>query len=141
MTPSSNSVFVDTSGWLALADRGQPGHARISALFREPRRASKNWVMTNYVLLELIAILTVRTRIPRIRNLAFIRGIGDSPSVETVFVDPELDLAGWHLLMNRGDKLWSLTDAVSFVLMERLGIRETLTHDRHFEQAGFVKML
>ena len=35
----------------------------------------------------------------------------------------------------------SLTDCISFVVMEDKGITEALTADRHFEQAGFTALL
>ena len=35
------------------------------------------------------------------------------------------------------DKSYSFTDCTSFVVMRELGIREALTTDRHFVQAGF----
>jgi predicted nucleic acid-binding protein len=34
-----------------------------------------------------------------------------------------------------------LGDAVSFLLMRKLGINEALTTDLHFEQEGFVRLL
>ncbi len=39
------------------------------------------------------------------------------------------------------DKSWSLTDCASFLIMEVEAIRAALTHDRHFEQAGFQTIL
>ena len=70
--------------------------------------------------------------------------IGDwllaSPTVRLVHVDAELFRAAFEYLKLRSDKLFSLTDCASFVLMERLGIREALAFDTHFEQAGFVRM-
>jgi predicted nucleic acid-binding protein len=38
------------------------------------------------------------------------------------------------------DKEWSLTDCSSMVIMNELGIYRALTHDHHFEQAGFVAL-
>jgi len=35
------------------------------------------------------------------------------------------------------DKTFSFTDCTSFVLMKELRIRQALTLDRHFQQAGF----
>ena len=39
------------------------------------------------------------------------------------------------------DKEWSLTDCTSFIVMRDQGIKEALTGDKHFEQAGFVALL
>jgi uncharacterized protein len=41
----------------------------------------------------------------------------------------------------RSDKRWSLTDCISFVVMQERGLTEALTADRHFEQAGFSILL
>ena len=46
-----------------------------------------------------------------------------------------------ELYINHADKEWSLTDCVSFLVMRDRGLREALTGDRHFEQAGFVALL
>lgn len=39
------------------------------------------------------------------------------------------------------DKDWSLTDCTSFVVMEAEGLKDALTGERHFEQAGFNALL
>jgi predicted nucleic acid-binding protein len=49
--------------------------------------------------------------------------------------------AGIELYSQRQDKEWSLTDCISFIVMQRDGITEALTADHHFEQAGFVRLL
>ena len=41
----------------------------------------------------------------------------------------------------REDKEWSLTDCASFQIMQDSGLKEALSHDHHFEQAGFVPLL
>jgi predicted nucleic acid-binding protein len=41
----------------------------------------------------------------------------------------------------RADKQWSLTDRISFVVMEDEGLTDALAGDRHFEQAGFKALL
>jgi hypothetical protein len=44
-------------------------------------------------------------------------------------------------MRERSDKDWSLTDCISFAVMEDEGIHEALTGDQHFEQAGFRALL
>jgi predicted nucleic acid-binding protein len=46
-----------------------------------------------------------------------------------------------QLYRSRHDKEWSLTDCVSFVVMQDEGISDALTGDKHFEQAGFNALL
>jgi predicted nucleic acid-binding protein len=65
----------------------------------------------------------------------------DNPLIRVVEPSAELFAAGVAFYAERPDKDWPLTDCISFVVMEREGIREALTGDRHFEQAGFVALL
>ena len=45
------------------------------------------------------------------------------------------------LFGSRPDKSWSLTDCISFAVMEAHGISDVLTCDHHFAQAGFRVLL
>ena len=56
-------------------------------------------------------------------------------------IDEKLDGQAWKLFEDRLDKTWSLVDCASFVVMEERGLTEALTTDRHFKQAGFVRLL
>ena len=55
--------------------------------------------------------------------------------------DEALFRRGIDLYHARHDKQWSLTDCISFIVMQQHGIIDALTGDRHFEQAGFVALL
>jgi len=57
--------------------------------------------------------------------------------IEVVALRPDLRDAAIDLYRTRIDKNWSLTDCLSFVIMEQHALRHALTTDRHFEQAGF----
>ncbi|MCZ6677072.1 MAG: hypothetical protein O7E52_07455 [Candidatus Poribacteria bacterium] len=46
-----------------------------------------------------------------------------------------------ELYRSRPDKGWTLTDCMSFIVMQNEGLTEALTADRHFEQAGFRAVL
>ena len=69
--------------------------------------------------------------------------------VEALFSSADVSIAessdlwrrGLELFAGRLDKEWSLTDCVSFVVMTDGGIRDALTGDRHFDQAGFNALL
>jgi predicted nucleic acid-binding protein len=44
---------------------------------------------------------------------------------------------GLSIVLEYDDKSYSLTDAISFTVMQRLGVNRAFTFDRHFEQHGF----
>ncbi len=46
-----------------------------------------------------------------------------------------------QLYRTRPDKSWSLTDCLSFLVMERRQLTQALTTDRHFEQAGLKALM
>jgi predicted nucleic acid-binding protein len=73
--------------------------------------------------------------------LDFLCDLTDGPAAEVVFVDERLHRAAVELLRSRPDKAWSLCDSVSFILMGERGLTDALTTDRHFEQAGFRRLL
>lgn len=60
-----------------------------------------------------------------------------SPSVQVVHVDEVLFYLGWAYFQQHQDKHYSLTDAVSFVVMQQHDIQIAYTFDQHFTQAGF----
>ncbi|OLE53092.1 MAG: VapC toxin family PIN domain ribonuclease [Acidobacteria bacterium 13_1_20CM_3_53_8] len=133
--------FADTSGWGNLINAREPFHARAAQLYRERRAQGYTVLTSSYILSELISLMTSPLRIPRATTINFIDSLKTSAYVEVVHVDETLDMAAWQLLKQRPDKLWSLVDCVSFVLMQQRGIDEALTTDHNFEQAGFTRLL
>jgi hypothetical protein len=134
-------IFADTAGWGNLVDSSQKHHALAASIYRETRQQGGKLITTNYILAELIALLSSPLRIPRNQTISFISSIKASPYVEVVHIDAALDLQAWELLRQRPDKEWSLVDCSSFILMRQRGINQAWTHDHHFEQAGFVRLL
>ena len=63
------------------------------------------------------------------------------PNVTIVPPSQELFERGVKLYIDRPDKDWSLTDCISFVVMEQHHLTDVLTGDHHFEQAGFGVLL
>lgn len=64
-----------------------------------------------------------------------------NPFVEVMAVSSELLILALDLYRQRRDKEWGLTDCVSFLVMRERGLREALTVDTHFQQAGFRALL
>lgn len=138
--PTSGSVFVDTSGWAEPLMGNSPDHDHMERYYRSLIARKHPVVTTNYVLSELVALLTVRSRFTRPEVLAIINGIRRITHLSLVHIDPQTDAEAWAMLERYTDKDWSLVDAASFVVMRRMGLTEAFTTDHHFTQAGFVRV-
>jgi predicted nucleic acid-binding protein len=134
-------LFVDTSGWLCHFDRAQPQHAAASTIIGVQLAHGRRLITTNYVITELVALLTNRRRVPRSQIVTCIDTLKTWVHVLITHIDPNLDADAWALLKTRQDKDWSLVDCASFVIMRQQGLLEALTTDHHFTQAGFVRLL
>jgi len=62
-----------------------------------------------------------------------------SPSVELIHVDETLFYEGWAYFQKYQDKQHSLTDCISFVVMQQRGISAAFAFDHRFTQAGFIR--
>jgi predicted nucleic acid-binding protein len=93
------------------------------------------------VLTELLNDFARRGDALRRAAVQLIEGLLDAPEVVVAPQTSEQFHAALTLFSSRPDKCWSQTDCASFIEMNRRGIVEALTHDRHFEQAGFVALL
>jgi predicted nucleic acid-binding protein len=85
-------------------------------------------------------LLLVRTRDRRSNAIAFLDGLDRSGiTIERI---RELDEArAVALVRAHQDKTYSLCDALSFVVMDRLGITEAIAFDRHFREYGRLTIL
>lgn len=69
--------------------------------------------------------------------LAFLERVRSSLSTRRVFVPEDWELAAEELLAQYSDHAFSYVDAISFVTMRRLRIREAFAFDSDFVVAGF----
>ena len=138
--PTTHDLFVDTSGWAYYLDRRDARHSEIVAIIQHALNQRRHLVTTNYIILELVALLSSRYHLPRQQVVAAINAIKADAAVEVVYVEQAIDKESWSLLEARLDKEWSLVDASSFVIMKRFGMTQALTTDHHFTQAGFIRI-
>jgi uncharacterized protein len=129
-------VFADASYYVALLSPRDQHHqdaVRLSGQLRQPI------VLTEFVLIEVSnALAPVESRGRAIALWAHLR---KEPSVTIVPASTELITGGLDLYGQRPDKEWSLTDCISFVVMQKRELTDALTADHHFEQAGFTALL
>jgi uncharacterized protein len=90
---------------------------------------------TSFVLAETHALLVNRLSQPIATR--FLRDMEHS-STTLVWVTPADVHRAKAIIYQYDDKDFSLTDATSFAVMERIGIPAAFTFDRHFTQYGFT---
>lgn len=132
-------VLVDSAGWIGLLHSGDELHARAVETYAQIIDEGCSLVTTSLILVEVASAFSS----PGLRSLAV--ELADryrrSEIGELIWIDAEIYDQSWELYRARDDKAWSFVDCASFVVMQDQGITEALTSDRHFEQAGFAKLL
>ena len=133
------SLFLDTSYLIAVESADDQYYKTASKHWRDLLKSSpRPLVSSSYVLVEVVTLLNNR----RLHSKAVELGnsLLSSRLFNIVHVNEELFYQAWNYFQKYKDKTYSLTDCVSFVLMKKLGITEALTFDKHFVQAGFMKL-
>jgi predicted nucleic acid-binding protein len=130
------TVFGDTYYFLALGNAEDQGHEKAVDFISAYRGQllTIEWVLTE--LADALASPDQRARFLQLKAL-----IEQDAAWNVVRSSHDLFERGVDLYGRRSDKAWSLTDCLSFIVMQDYGVREALTADRHFEQAGFVPLL
>lgn len=129
-------VFADTSFYVALANPGDLNYSKARSI---AARLDAAILTTDYIIVELGNYLRGVRQSPLFLEAE--REIRLDDQCTVVPADRALQNQGIKLFEERPDKQWSLTDCISFVVMQDHGVIEALTADRHFEQAGFVPLL
>ena len=121
------AAFVDSSALVALVDRDDASHAAAAAAYRELTAAGYRLFTTNYAVAETFDLLRA--------------GLGAAVARQwlrdcrlTVYHASEQDeAAARQMVLAASDRRGlSLTDAISLVVMDRLGVTDAFAVDQHF---------
>ena len=129
-------VFADTVYFLALVNTADRLHRQARTLSLSP---PGRLLTTEFVLTEVGDALSRPEN--RARFAQLLQLLRAQPDVEVVAATSGLFGRGCELHAQRPDKEWSLTDCISFVVMQQHGITAALTSDHHFQQAGFQLLM
>ena len=130
------TIFADAFYFVGLLNRADQHHARVAAAARQLREdvLTTEWILAEFA--DALAESASRRLVPQ-----FIRTLEQDSKVRIIRAGADLFQRGLRRYEERPDKEWSLTDCISFVVMEDENILDALTGDQHFEQAGFVALL
>jgi uncharacterized protein len=125
------TLFVDSSGILALVDRDDPAHAGVLRAFALGR--SEPLSTHTYVIVETLAVARRRYG-PTVTADLIDRVI---PALDVAPVDAALHSAAIAVFRDTVGSSVSLVDRTSFAFMRREGIERAIALDADFRTAGF----
>jgi hypothetical protein len=132
-------IFVDTSAFIAMGNTRDQFHPPAIDLRNQFIKYKRTHLTTSAVLLEFgNAFSPIPLRPTAIR---FIETIIISRFWQVIPINNDWFNRGFSRFEQMGDKEWSLTDCISMIIAEELGIHEIFTNDHHFEQAGFTILM
>ncbi|AOY82046.1 PIN domain-containing protein [Moorena producens JHB] len=133
-----NCLFLDTSYMIALELADDQNHQITLNHWQNLDKTNLKLVTTSYVFDELVTFLNSRYLHSKAVEIG--KRLLTSSVVDLIQVNEVLFLEGWDYFQKYQDKSYSLTDCLSFVVMNKLKINVALTFDQHFVQAGFIKL-
>jgi uncharacterized protein len=132
-------IFVDTSGFFSLLSSHDESHSDAVEIVKKTKKTTQLFITTDYVIDETATLLKAR----KIGHLSgvFFDTVRSSHVCRIEWMDPER-FSRTHVFFEKHlDHAWSFTDCFSFVLMKELKLRNALTKDKHFKEAGFTPLL
>ena len=133
-----DDVFVDTSAWVALADKDDSHHKEAASSYPSIFKNHKTLVTSNLVIAETYIVLLKELR--HKAAIEFLERIKGSPRILKIYSNENIETEAEGILAKYMDQDFSYTDAVSFVIMKSQKIRKAFCFDKHFTIAGFTNI-
>ena len=134
-----NSVFVDTSGWIALLSANDRIHAAAARRYDELSKEGVR-LLTNYYVIEETAT-RLRYGLGLRASLEFhtmMLAATSSERLRLMWVDEKTESESWRILQQYADVKLSLTDAACAASARSAHAIENFGCDSDFEALGFV---
>ncbi|APC08973.1 type II toxin-antitoxin system VapC family toxin [Neomoorella thermoacetica] len=131
-------LFVDTSAWVAVVNRRDQYHTIAAPFYKKALKEYGQLLTTNLVAAETYVLLRLDSGLDV--ALGWWEKISASLKIQVVYIDSDITTEAVKLLRKFDNQTFSLTDAVSFKVMEREGIEEAFAFDVHFKVAGFTML-
>ena len=131
---SEHIVFIDTSAIAAVMNRTDQYHKEAVRIYKEIIVNDYSAVLTNFIIAETHALILNTTH-----NISLgLEWLMEAAYKDFTVVRPSKneELEAVNLLAMYKDKQWSLVDAISFTIMEKLSIPYYFSFDEDFRQTG-----
>ena len=135
---NAGRCFVDTSAFIAVADRSDQRHADAVRLAKLIDSRRMRQFTTNYVLAELYTRLRRTTGLAgAIRVAELIRRQINAGQLTLAYADEALDATAWQIFEKYHDQDFSYVDCTSFAWLQSNPKIAVFAFDRHFQWMGF----
>jgi predicted nucleic acid-binding protein len=135
----ASEIFIETSGFFAMLSSDDDRHAAAAKIVAAARKSKRSFVTTDYVLDETATLLKARRKNHLIAKL--FERLDQSQACRIEWTDSDRFHDVREYFVKHADQDWSFTDCVSFAVMSNLRLRDALTKDAHFHQAGYATLL
>ena len=127
--------FVDTSYIIALASKKDENHNYAFETSKFIKNSKIKLLTSEFIIIELCNSFSKSN----LKNVVIdsVNSIYMDNSVEIIKLNGEYYQLGIELFCKVKDKNWSLVDCISFEILKAKNIKNVLTFDKHFVQAGF----
>jgi predicted nucleic acid-binding protein len=132
----NNEIFLDASFWIAARDRKDPNCKMAHETLVRVAKSRAPLVTTLLVAAETHAYFS-RSKM----RLFILEELENNPAMKIEPVNDADQNTAISLLRQYSDKEFSLCDAVTFGVMERLEIKRALSLDHHFKQYGKFEVI
>jgi predicted nucleic acid-binding protein len=135
---SPENIFVDTSVWVALADKDDTHHKEAASIYPLLLKNKNILITSNLIVAE--SYVLILNELGHQASLNFLGRLKASPRILRVYSNENIEADAQEILSKFVDQDFSYTDAVSFVMMKRQKIKKAFSFDKHFVIAGFVNV-
>jgi predicted nucleic acid-binding protein len=136
---ASDTIFLDTSGFFAILSPRDDTHAIAIEFLKSAKQSKRSFITSDYIIDETVTLL-------KARGIGHLVGrlfdtFANTSACKIEWMDQERFAMTQSFFRKHLDHDWSFTDCFSFLIMKELKIKQALTKDAHFKEAGFRPLL
>lgn len=130
-------IFTDTSALIAHYNIDDKYHDEAFKIMEEIRKGEiplTRFYLTDYIFDETVTFIECTLNNHEL-SLKVGEALQTSPFTTIIEINKELFNEAWNFF--KRNKGYSFTDCTSFIAMNKTGIKNAFTFDKHFKKAGF----